>query len=141
MNKLFLFCLSLFTCIGVYANDSILVDKVWTERQTIFVYGEQVDSILSKSLMEYRGIGCGYCRCEELYFFRDHRFRKVNGNCDTLHGKWKLEGNLLSIRYDRKYKGYKRKYKFIIKYKEKEYPTLFLFSRRFFDCCIFCHYK
>lgn len=131
----------LLTCSCVYGDDSIFVDKIWTERQTIFINEAQVDSILSDSVMEYRGIGCGYGRCVELKFFRNHRFRKVDGNCDTLHGKWKLEGDLLTIRYGRKYKGYKRKYKFIIKYKEKDYPTLFLFSRRFFDCYIFCNYK
>lgn len=127
MNKLLLFCMSLFTNIGVYANDSILVDKVWTEKQTVFINKEQVDSILDNSVTEYYGIGCSYGRCIELYFFSNHQFRKVDVDGDTLLGKWKLEGDLLTIRYDRKYRYHKRKYRFMIKYREKDYPTLFLY--------------
>ena len=140
MNKLLLFCLSLFTSIGVYANDSILVDKVWTERQTIFINEELVDSILEDSVTEYYGIGCGYGRCIELYFFSNHQFRKIDVYGDTLLGKWNLKDDVLTIRYDRKYRGYKRNYKFIIKYREKDFPTLFLFTRKIFDCYIFCNY-
>ena len=140
-NKLSLFCMSLFTSLGIYGNDSILVDKVWTERQTIFVNKEQMDSILEDSVTEYFGIGCGYGRCKELYFYSNHQFRKVDVDGDTLFGKWKLEGDLLTIRYDRKYRGHKRKYKFMIKYREKDHPTLFLFTRKIFDCYIFCNYK
>ena len=141
MNKIIVLFTLLLSCLCIYGNDPVFVDRIWTERQTIFINEAQVDSIMSDSVMEYRGIGCGYGRCVELYFFRNHRFRRIDGNCDTLHGIWKLEGELLTIRYDRKYKGYKRKCRFIIKYKEKNYPTLFLFSRRYSDCYIFCNYK
>ena len=141
MNKLLLLCLSVFTNLGVYGNDSILVDKVWTERQTIFINEAQLDSILDDSVTEYYGIGCGAGRCCELYFHSNHQFRKINVDGDTLLGKWKLEGGLLTIRYNRKYKGYKRNYKFIIKYREKDYPTLFLYTKKIFDCYVFCNYK
>ena len=56
MNKIVFLCMSLLTCLGLYGNDSILVDKVWTERQTIFVNESQVDSILADSIIEYNGI-------------------------------------------------------------------------------------
>ena len=141
MNKLSLGSILLFTSLSIFGNDSILVNKVWTERQTIFINEEQVDSILDDSVTEYYGIGCGYGRCKELHFFSNHQFRKIEGNGDTLLGKWKLEGDILTIRYDRKYKGYKRNHKFIIKYRKKDYPTLFLFRRKIFDCYIFCNYK
>ena len=141
MNKVLLFCLSLFINYDVYGNDSIFVDKVWTERQSIFINEVQMDSILEDSVIEYCGIGCGYGRCEELYFFSNYQFRKINVYGDTLLGKWKLEGDLLTIRYNRKYRGHKRKYKFIIKYREKDYPTLFLFTRKIFDCYIYCNYQ
>lgn len=141
MNKLLLFCISLFTYMGVYANDSILVNRVWTERQTIFINEAKLDSILEDSVTEYNGIGCGYGRCIEIYFFSNHLFRKVDVDGDTLLGKWKLEGNLLTIRYDRKYRYHKREYRFMIKYREKDYPTLFLFTRNIFDCYIFCNYN
>lgn len=141
MNKLLLLYLSLFTSIGVYANDSILVDKVWTEKQTIFINEEQVDSILEDSVTKYYGIGCGNGRCIELYFFSNHQFRKIDVYGDTLLGKWNLKDDVLTIKYNRKYKGYKRNYKFIFKYREKDFPTLFLFTRKIFDCYIFCNYK
>ena len=119
MNKLFLGSILLFTSLSIYGNDSILVNKVWTERQTIFINEEQVDSILDDSVTEYFGIGCGYGRCKELYFFGNHQFRKIDGNGDTLLGKWKFDGDLLTIRYNRKYRGYKRNHKFIVKYTYK----------------------
>jgi hypothetical protein len=140
-NKMYLGSILLFTSLSIYGNDSVLVNKVWTERQTVFINEEQVDSILDDSVTEYYGIGCGYGRCKELYLFDNHQFRKIDVNGDTLLGKWKLKGDLLTIRYDRKYRGYKRIHKFIIKYREKDYPTLFLFKRKIFDCYIFCNYK
>ena len=141
MNKFLLFCLPLFTSLGVYGNDSVFVDKTWTERQTIFINKAQLDSILEDSVIDYKGIGCGYGRCEEIYFFGNHQFRKINVYGDTLLGKWKFEGDLLTIKYDRKYKRYKRNYKFIVRYREKDYPTLFLFTKKIFDCYIFCNYE
>ncbi len=140
-NNFFLLCLSFITSLNIYGNDSILVERVWTERQTIFVNKVQLDSILEDSMYDYNGIGCGYGRCEEIYFFRNYQFRKINVYGDTLLGKWKLEGDLLTIKYDRKYKRYKRKYKYIFKYREKDYPTLFLFTRKIIDCYIFCNYE
>ena len=141
MKRLSLFCLSLFISLGVYANDSILVDRIWTERSTVFINESRLDSILDDTVTEYYGITCGYGRCQEIYFFSNHQFRKIAGNCDTLFGKWKLEGDLLTIRYNKKYRGYKRNYKFIIRYRKKDYPTLFLFTKRIFDCYIFCDYR
>ena len=141
MNKLLLFCWFVLCSIGAYGNDSILIDKVWTERQTIFTNRAQIDSILEDSVIVYSGIGCGYGRCEELYFLNNHQFRKVDVHRDTLWGKWKLEGDLLTIRYDRKYKRHKRNYKYNIKYRKKDYLTLFLFTRKYFDCYIFCNYS
>ena len=141
MNKMLLICMSFFTSIGVYGNDSILVDKVWTERQTIFVNVSQADSILDDSVTEYNGIGCGYGRCKDIYFFSNHQFRKIDVDGDTLFGKWKLKGELLTIRYDRRYKGQKRNNKFIVKYREKDYPTIFMFTKKYFDCYIFCNYR
>lgn len=141
MNKVLLLCISLFFSMDIFANDSILVDKAWTERQTIFIDKTQLDSILDDNVTEYRGIGCGCGRCIELYFFSNHQFRKIDVYGDTLLGKWKLEGDLLKIRYNRKYNGYKRNYRFIIKYKKKDYPTLFLFTKKIFDCYIFCNYE
>lgn len=133
--------MSLLTCLGLYGNDSILVDKVWTERQTIFVNESQVDSILADSIIEYNGIGCGYGRCKELYFSSNHQFMKINVDGDTIIGKWKLKGQLLTISYDRRHKGHKKKNKFIIKYREKDYPTIFMFTKKYFDCFIFCNYR
>ena len=69
MNKPILFYILLFTCLSVYGNDSIIINKVWTERQTIFLNKAQADSILDNSVTEYHGIGCGYGRCKEIYFF------------------------------------------------------------------------
>ena len=68
MNNFLFMYLALFTNLAVYGNDSILVNKIWTERQTIFVNEAQVDSILDDSVTEYYGIGCGYGRCEKIYF-------------------------------------------------------------------------
>ena len=141
MNKFLFICIYLFSCLNVYSNDSLLMDRTWIERQTIFINEELLDSLLDASVTEYYGIGCGYGRCNELYFFSNHQFRKVNVNGDTLLGKWHLEGDMLTIRYDKRYRGYKRRYKFMIKYREKDYPTLFLFTRKFFECYIFCNYK
>ena len=116
-------------------------DKVWTERKTIFINKTKIDSILDKSVTDYYGIGCGYGRCREIHFFSNHQFKKIDVSGDTIYGKWKLEGELLTIRYDRRHKGHKRNYKYIIKYREKDYPTIFLFTKKFFDCQIFCNYK
>ncbi|MBR4729964.1 MAG: hypothetical protein IK075_06850 [Prevotella sp.] len=143
MNKVLIIYMLLFTNLAVYGNDSILVDKIWTERQTIFVNEAQIDSILDDSVTEYYGIGCGYGRCKKIYFFSDNQFRKIDVDGDTLHGKWKLEGELLTIRYNRKYRGHKRNNRFIIKYRKKNYPTIymFIFKKKLFDCLIFCNYS
>ena len=98
-------------------------------------------SILDDSVTEYNGIGCGYGRCKDIYFFSNHQFRKIDVDGDTLLGKWKLKGELLTIRFDRRYKGQKRNNKFIIKYREKDYPTIFMFTKKHFDCYIFCNYR
>ena len=140
MNKLLLFCMSLFAYLGVYGEDSILVDRVWTERRTVFVNEAQQDSILADSVTEYNGICCGY-RCVEFCFYSNHQLREISAVGDTLFGKWKLEGDLLTIRYDRKYRWHKRSYKYIMRYREKDYPTLFLFDRKGYDCWIFCDYN
>ncbi|MBR3075933.1 MAG: hypothetical protein IKH11_09320, partial [Bacteroidales bacterium] len=76
-NKILLCCLSLFTSIGVYANDSILVDKVWTERRIIFYSEEEMDSIGEGPMIEEGGIACGYAGCIKIEFLGNHRFRKV----------------------------------------------------------------
>ena len=44
--------MSLFAYLGVYGDDSILVDRVWTERRTVFVNEAQQDSILADSITE-----------------------------------------------------------------------------------------
>ena len=43
-NYLFLY-IFIFTSLGVYGNDSLLVDKKWTEKRTIYVNKEEIDSI------------------------------------------------------------------------------------------------
>lgn len=141
LNKYLLPCLFFFINVNVYGNDSILVDRVWTERQTVFVNEAQIDSIMDDSVTEYSGIGCGYGRCREIVFYTNHRFREIDVNGDTLLGKWKLGQELMTMRYDKKYSGRKKKQRYIIRYKEKDYPTLYLFSERIFDCYIFCNYK
>ena len=141
MNELSLLFLLLFTNLAAYGNDSILVDKIWTERQTIFVNEVQVDSILDDSVTEYYGIGCGYGRCKKIYFYSNHQFRKIDVDGDTLLGKWNLEGELLTIKYDKKYRGHKRINKFIIKYRKKDYPTIYIFKKKIFDCLIYCNYS
>lgn len=45
---------------GAKANDSILVDKVWTERRTIFYNEEEMDSIGEGSIIEDGGIIAKY---------------------------------------------------------------------------------
>jgi len=77
MNKMLLICMSFFTSIGVYGNDSILVDKVWTERQTIFVNVSQADSILDDSVTEYNGIGCGPYASTIIRLLRASAYRLV----------------------------------------------------------------
>ena len=141
MNNFLFMYLALFTNLAVYGNDSILVNKIWTERQTIFVNEAQVDSILDDSVTEYYGIGCGYGRCEKIYFYSNHQFRKIDVEGDTLLGKWKLEGELLRIKYCKKYKGHKKNNKFIIKYREKDYPTIYMFKKKIFECLIYCNYN
>lgn len=140
-NKYILFILLLCSNLIVFANDSIFVDKVWTERQTVFVNHVKLDSLLEDSVTEYNGIGCGSGRCIEFFFSRNQEFRKINVDGDTLLGKWKLNGDLLIIKYRKKYKGQKRTYKFLFKYRDKDYPTLYLFTKDIFDCYIFCNYK
>lgn len=141
MNKLLILCLSFFTSMVVCANDSILVNKEWTERQTIFINEKEVNSIGEDSVIENNGIACGYDRCKKIYFLGNHQFKKIETNGNILMGQWSLKDDVLTIKYDKKYRGKKKKYKFIIKYREKEYPTLYLFTVKVFCCYIFCNYK
>ncbi len=147
-NKLLYFCLFIFTSIDVYSNDSILVDRVWTERRTIYVNKEEIDSIGEDSLIENYGIACGYDGCKRLEFLRNHQFRKKYPYGRDRLGKWYLEGDILTIVYDKRERFTKRKNKFKIKYRQKyirgkECPTLYLFETkgRACACFIFCNYN
>ena len=127
---------------GVYANDSILVDKVWTQR-VIVIYGEEeMDSIGESPLVENDGIKCGYAGCIEIEFLRNHRFRKIYPNGEIYLGSWNLKNDILTIRYDKREREGKKKYRFKIKYREKEEcPTLYLFEMKDIACYIFCNYN
>ena len=142
MNKLLLLCLSLFTCIGVYANDSILIEKIWTERRTILYGEEEMDSIGEGSLIENYGIACGYAGCKKIEFLTNHRFRKIYPWGEVFSGNWNLKDDVLTIIYDKRERKGKKKYRFKIKYREKEgCPTLYLFEIKGIACYIFCNYK
>ena len=127
---------------GVYANDSILVDKVWTQR-VIVIYGEEeMDSIGEGPLVENDGIKCGYAGCIEIEFLRNHRFRKIYPNGEIYLGSWNLKNDVLTIRYDKREREGKKKYRFKIKYREKEEcSTLYLFEIKSIACYIFCNYN
>jgi len=127
---------------GVYANDSILVDKVWTQR-VIVIYGEEeMDSIGEGPLVENDGIKCGYAGCIEIEFLRNHRFRKIYPNGEIYLGSWNLKNDVLTIIYDKREREGKKKYRFKIKYREKEEcPTLYLFEMKGIACYIFCNYN
>ena len=68
MNKILLLFMAFFTCMGVYCNDSILVNKEWTERITIFVNETSLDSIGENPIIENNGIKCGYDGCKKIFF-------------------------------------------------------------------------
>lgn len=143
MNKV-VFLLLLFTKLSVYANDSIFVDKIWTERRTIFYNKEEMVFIGEDSLIEDYGIACGYFGCKEIFFFSNHQFKKIYPDGRICLGKWGLKDDLLTIVYNKRERGKKKKDKYKVKYREKEEcPTFYLFERkgRVRACYIFCNYK
>lgn len=148
LNKSLWLFIFFFTCLGIYGNDSLLVDKEWTERRTIYVNKEEIDSIGEDSLIENYGIACGYDGCKKMEFSSNHRFRMTYPYDRILNGKWNLKNDILTIVYDKKEKWGKKRYKFKIKYrkkiiKEKECPTLYLFATKGHvrACYIFCYYN
>ena len=127
---------------GAKANDSILVDKVWTERRTIFYNEEEMDSIGEGPMIEEGGIACGYAGCIKIEFLSNHRFRKVYPYGKVCLGSWYLKDDVLTIVYDKRERKEKKRYRFKIKYREKkECPTLYLFEINNIACFIFCNYK
>ena len=148
LNKSYFFILFFFTCLGVYSNDSLLVDKEWTERQTIFVNKDRLYSVGEDSLIENNGIACGYDGCKKLEFLSNHRFRMIYPYDRIRNGKWNLKDGILTMVFDKREKKEIKRYKFKIKYrkkyiKKKECPTLYLFESkgRVRACYIFCNYK
>ena len=142
MNKiLLLLFMAFFTGMGAYCNDSILVNKEWTERITIFVNETSLDSIGENPIIENNGIKCGYDGCKKIFFLSDHRFKYVKPNGDVHLGTWTVKDIFLTIRFKKRVKGNKKCNKFMIKYKQKEYPTLYLFAKNRFVCYVFCNYK
>ncbi len=148
MNKLLILCLSFFTSMVVCANDSILVNKEWTERQTIFINEKEVNSIGEDSVIENNGIACGYDGCKKLEFLSNHRFRMIYPYDRIRNGKWNLKDGILTMVFDKREKKEIKRYKFKIKYrkkyiKKKECSTLYLFESkgRVRACYIFCNYK
>ena len=134
----------LFTKLGVHANDSILVEKVWTERRTIFCNKEEIGSIGEDTLIENYGIACGYWGCKEILFFSNHQFKESYPDGRAYMGKWMLKDDLLTIVYNKRERGEKKKLKFKIKYRQKkECPTLYLFEikGRVRVCYIYCSYN
>ena len=127
---------------GAKANDSILVDKVWTERRTIFYSEEEMDSIGEGPMIEEGGIACGYAGCIKIEFLSIHRFRKVYPYGKVRLGSWYLKDDVLTMMYDKRERKEKKRYRFKIKYREKEEcPTLYLFEINKIACYIFCNYK
>ena len=127
---------------GAKANDSILVDKEWTERRTIFYNEEEMDSIGEGPIIEEGGIACGYAGCIKIEFLSNHRFRKVYPYGKVCLGSWYLKDDVLTIVYDKRERKEKKRYRFKIKYREKkECPTLYLFEINKIACYIFCNYK
>ena len=127
---------------GANANDSILVDKVWTERRIIFYSEEEMDSIGEGPMIEEGGIACGYAGCIKIEFLSNHRFRKVYPYGKVCLGSWYLKDDVLTIVYDKRERKEKKRYRFKIKYREKEEcPTLYLFEINKIACYIFCNYK
>lgn len=140
MNKVLLLCLAFFACLRVFANDSILVDKVWTERRTILYDKEEMDTIGEDSLIEDCGIACGYSGCEEMVFYGNHQFKKKYPDGKVRIGKWNLTDDILTITYDKREKR-RKKYRFKIKYRvKKECPTLYLFEIKGCVYYIVCNY-
>ena len=127
---------------GANANDSILVDKVWTEKRIIFYSEEEMDSIGEGPMIEEGGIACGYAGCIKIEFLGNHRFRKVYPYGKVCLGSWYLKDDVLTIVYDKRERKEKKRYRFKIKYREKkECPTLYLFEINKIACYIFCNYK
>ena len=148
LNKSLFLYIFFFASLGVYGNDSLLVDKEWTERRTIFVHKKDIDSIGEDSLIENYGIACGYDGCKKLEFLTNHRFRVTYPYDRVRYGNWNLNNNILTIVYDKKEKREKKCNKFKIKYRQKyirkkECPILYLFAikGRVRVCYIFCNYQ
>ena len=146
-NSIYLF-IFFFTSLGVYGNDSLFVDKEWTEKRTIYINKKDIDSIGEDSLIENHGIACGYDGCKKLEFFTNNRFRMIYPYNRVRNGKWNLKNDILTIVYDKKEKWEKKTYKFKVKYRKKrikktECPTLYLISIKGHvrACYIFCNYK
>lgn len=143
MNKLLFIGWLFFGSIGAYGNDSILVNREWTERLTIFVKETEIDSIGEDSVIENNGIACGYDGCIKIEFSNNYQIRKIYPNGRVRNGKWILEDDILTIVYDKKERWEKKKNKFKIKYRTKNgYPTLYLFAIKGHvrACYIFCNY-
>jgi len=141
MNKMLLIIL-LFSCLCVYADDSILVDKEWIERGTVLYCKNDIDSIGEDSIIEDIGIPCGYDGCVKIEFLSNKHFKKTYPYGEARLGTWKLNGDTLVIIYDKRKRLEKRKYKFKIKYRlKKECPTLYLFEINGIACNIYCNYK
>ena len=128
--------------VGVYGNDSILIDKIWTERRTIFYNEEEMDSIGEGPMIEDTGIACGYAGCRKIEFLSNHRFKKTYPWGEVCLGSWNLKDDVLTIIFDKRERKGKKKYRFKIKYREKEEcPTLYLFEIKRIACYIFCDYR
>ena len=65
-----LFCWFVLGSIGVYGNDSILVNREWTERRTIYVKESEIDSIGEDTVIENNGIACGNDGCIKIEFLK-----------------------------------------------------------------------
>ena len=122
--------------------DSILIDKIWTERRTIFYNEEEMDSIGEGPMIEDTGIACGYAGCRKIEFLSNHRFKKTYPWGEVCLGSWNLKDDVLTIIFDKRERKGKKKYRFKIKYREKEEcPTLYLFEIKRIACYIFCDYR
>lgn len=140
-----LFCCWFVLCnINVYCNDSILVDREWTERITIFVNETEINSIGEDSVIENNGIACGYDGCKKIEFLNNHQIKKTYPNHRVRYGRWILKDDTLTITYNEREGGEKKKIRFKIKYiRKEECPTLYLFATkgRVRACYVFCAYS
>lgn len=140
INRFFLLCINIFIFLNIYGNDSILVDKEWTERQTIFYNGTDIYSIGEDSLIENNGIGCGHS-CKKIIFYSNNKFKIQYPNGKIRFGEWFIKDDSLTIIFDKRKRKEKKKYQFKIKYRiHKQSQTLYLFEINDICCYIFCHY-